>query len=389
MIITLITSETLADFPPMITLLKTLALQKHEINFISPYRDDMWDQLDLPSAEHHYISEKESSWLTAYYPRRITASIAFRFARLFRKMLLNKIPSHFSSVIKNSDIVWILHENTALLGGKRFIKKLDNYLYTMYELCIRDKKVPAIYKYAASGAKLTVVPEYSRAHIAKAYYGLAEMPSVLSNKPIEHPRKRNMPISDSDVAKKVEDLEASGKKIIMYMGILSDERPIEPIVEATCNNEEYIFAVLGARTPYLDTLQKKMGDRFVYLGAVKPPHHLEIASHADIAYVSYTPNNGSINAVFCAPNKVYEFAGFGIPMLCNDNPGLKYTVEHNNMGVCVAELNTESITFALEQIDSNYDAMSCAAISYYDSESVEDAVQKILERYQKIIKDKK
>jgi glycosyltransferase involved in cell wall biosynthesis len=132
-----------------------------------------------------------------------------------------------------------------------------------------------------------------------------------------------------------------------------------------------------------------MGDRFEYLGAVKPPHHLEIASHADVAYISYVPNNGSINAVFCAPNKVYEFAGFGIPMLCNDNPGLKYTVEYNNMGVCVPELNTENITSALEQIDSNYDTMSRAAISYYDSESVEDAVQRILERYQKLIKDKK
>ena len=127
-----------------------------------------------------------------------------------------------------------------------------------------------------------------------------------------------------------------------------------------------------------------MAGRFLYLGSVKPPHHLEVASHADVAYISYIAQNGSINAVFCAPNKVYEFAGFGVPMLCNDNPGLKYTVEHNRMGICVPELTTAEITAALNKIDTDAAAMGAAANRYFDGESVEEAVVAVLERYRKI-----
>ena len=167
----------------------------------------------------------------------------------------------------------------------------------------------------------------------------------------------------------------------MYMGILSSERPLEPIIEAVEQLDGYVLAVLGGRTPYLDRLEKTMGGRFVYLGSVKPPHHLEVASHADVTYISYVANNGSINAVFCAPNKVYEFAGFGIPMLCNDNPGLKYTVEHGGFGICVPELTTPNIAAALKQIDANAEAMGQAANRYYEAESVEQAVVRTLERY--------
>ena len=88
-----------------------------------------------------------------------------------------------------------------------------------------------------------------------------------------------------------------------------------------------------------------------------------------------------INAVFCAPNKVYEFAGFGIPMLCNDNPGLKYTVEYGGFGVCVPELTTPHIASALKHINANAESMGEAANRYFDSESVEQAVHHTLERF--------
>ena len=385
--ITIITSETLEEFPPVITLLKTLDQFGHNLTFIAPYRDISFKNLRLVGAEHRYITERPMKWMKQYYSSRIKASAAFHSERLLRRMFIKQIPKKYKNEIQAADIVWILHENTMIFGGKYFINHLGPYLYTMYELCIKNEKLSRIYDCAAHEALLTVVPEYCRAHIVKAYYRLVKMPEILPNKPLEHPKTRNMAITDSEIAAKISQLKDSGKKIIMYMGILSSERPLEPLVEAANSSKDYVLAVLGGRTPYLDRLQQKMGDRFVYLGAVKPPYHLEIASHADIAYISYVPNNSSINAVFCAPNKVYEFAGFGIPMLCNDNPGLKYTVEYNRMGVCVPELSTEEILLALKNIDTHYCEMSRAAIRYYEEESVENAVQRILERYLSLKKE--
>lgn len=382
--IAIVTAERLHEFPPIITLLKVLEQLGHETVFISPYHDAYFDSIQLSNAKHLFVAEEPDVRLTQYYHNRIQASLAFRTERWLRKKYLSNIVDLFSDELKQAEVVWILHEDTLLLGGKRFVNRLDPYLYTMYELCIKNAKVPAIYDYAARNAMLTVVPEYCRAHIAKAYYSLKQMPAVIPNKPLEHPRMKHLPISDADIARKVTQIQESGKKIIMYMGILSDERPLEPIIEAMEQMEDYILAVLGGRTPYLDRLEQKMGGRFKYLGEVKPPHHLEVASHADVAYISYVARNGSINAVFCAPNKVYEFAGFGIPMLCNDNPGLKFTVEHQGMGVCAPDLTAESIKAALARIDANREIMGEAANRYYEAESVKNAVADTLERYMKL-----
>ena len=382
--IVLITSERLCDFPPIITLLHTLDRLEHKVTLITAYRDPDFEKLTLEQTRHLCIAPAVDERLTRYYSNRIAASLAFRTERLLRSHHIRQIPKKFQTELNCADVVWILHENTFLLGGKAFADRMDSYLYTMYELCIKNGSVQKIYDYAASKALLTVVPEYNRAHIAKAYYALQHMPTIIPNKPLEHPREKNLPISDPDIAEKIAAIKAQKKKIVMYMGILSSERPLEPVIEAVNHMEGYVLAVLGGRTPYLDRLEKTMAGRFVYLGSVKPPYHLEVASHADVAYISYVANNRSINAVFCAPNKVYEFAGFGIPMLCNDNPGLKYTVEHSGMGICVPELTTAEITTALKQIDANAVVMGQAANNYYDSESVERTVMHTLEQYMKI-----
>lgn len=382
--IVLITSEELKYFPPIITLLHTLDRAGHEVTMLVPYPDGMFEQLGLKNASFRAAASEKKVWLGRYYQSRLKASAAFHMDRLLKRAYIGRIPRKFQAEIHSADVVWVLHENTVLLGGKRFVNQLGDYLYTMYELCIKNGKVPAIYDYAARKALLSVVPEYCRAHITKAFYALPQMPAVIPNKPAEHPRRKNLPVSDPGIAEKIARMERSGKKIIMYMGILSRERPLEPVIEAVEQADGYVLAVLGGRTPYLDQLERDMGGRFVYLGEVAPPLHLEIASHADVAYISYVPQKGSINAVFCAPNKVYEFAGFGIPMLCNDNPGLKFTVEYYGMGVCAADLSAGSIKTALSKIDANAAAMGEAAKRYYDMESVEQAVAGALGRYREL-----
>lgn len=382
--IVLITSERLAEFPPVITLLHTLDRIGHEVTYITPYRDADFDSLGLCRAQHLFCAGEPDERLTRYYSNRYAASAAFHTERILRSHHIKQIPAKFRAELDSTDVVWVLHENTFLLGGKAFADKLGPYLYTMYELCIKNGRVPEIYDYAARKALLTVVPEYNRAHIVKAYYALPHMPAIIPNKPLDHPRQKNLPIADPAIAEKMARIKESGKKVVMYMGILSSERPLEPIIEAVEQLPEYTLAVLGGRTPYLDRLEKTMTGRFVYLGSVKPPHHLEVASHADVTYISYVANNRSINAVFCAPNKVYEFAGFGIPMLCNDNPGLKYTVEYYGMGVCAEDLSADTIKKCLEKISAEESAMSQAAIRYYEAEDVETAVAEALGRYMKI-----
>ena len=258
--IALITSERLFEFPPVIALLHTLDRMGHDVVFLTPYRDADFEAQELHHARHLFSAETPDERLTRYYTNRYVASAAFHTERWLRSRCIRQIPVKFKTELDRADVVWVLHENTFLLGGKAFADKLGPYLYTMYELCIKNGRVPKIYDYAARKALLTVVPEYNRAHICKAYYGLPHMPAIIPNKPLDHPRNKDLPISDPAIAEKMARIQASGKKVLMYMGILSSERPLEPIIEAVEQLDGYVLAVLGSRTTYLTIWRKPCPD---------------------------------------------------------------------------------------------------------------------------------
>ena len=50
---------------------------------------------------------------------------------------------------------------------------------------------------------------------------------------------------------------------------------------------------------------------------------------ASIGVLSYFPRSGSIgrtlNPLYCAPNKIFEYSKYGIPMISNDVPALRYS----------------------------------------------------------------
>lgn len=100
---------------------------------------------------------------------------------------------------------------------------------------------------------------------------------------------------------------------------------------------------MGRESDYLHELQKEYPNGFEYLGFIKPPHHLAIQKYCDIGILTYVSDTGSINPIFCAPNKIFEYARLGMPMLCNDIPGLKYTVESSDMGYCCDINDTDDI----------------------------------------------
>lgn len=380
--IVVITSEPLREIPPVLTLIQVLSSQRdYNVTCITFSKEKILENYER--VKNLYIREQPINFVEKHHNSRIEASIAFRAEKIIKALCAHRIPRVFRNKIAAADVVWIAHENVFRFGGNYFLKHIPPYIFTMYELQFGNKNDRKIFKKAAEKASILVSPEYCRAHIMKAIYSRKELPSIIPNKPLEHPRHRNLPITDDRIRDCIDKIEKSNRKIIMYMGILSNERPLEPIIEAVETvRDQYEFVVLGEETKYLKQLIKHY-DSFTYLGSVTPPQHLEIASHAHIAYVSYIPQNHSINAVFCAPNKVYEFAGFGIPMLCNDVPGLKFTVEEAEMGVCILTLDRNSILDAIDRIEVNKNEMEIAATAYYDQENLPKAINSTIEQYLK------
>lgn len=73
-------------------------------------------------------------------------------------------------------------------------------------------------------------------------------------------------------------------------------------------------------------------DKVIHIDSIPAPLHLEITSHATIGVVFYSDE--TLNKAFCAPNKIYEYSGFGIPAIANCIPGLINTIGKSGAAVC-------------------------------------------------------
>lgn len=169
-----------------------------------------------------------------------------------------------------------------------------------------------------------------------------------------------------------------GKKIIMYQGVLSRERNLDGMCKAISSLDGFKLVLLGKETEYAKELKKKYSI-VEFPGFIKSPAHLKLTSNAYIGLVTYNPLD--LDCAYCAPNKIWEFSGFGIPMICNEIPGLEYTVKANKCGVCTDTDDPSSIVNAIKSIDDNYEEYSANAKIMYNSVNLIELVNQVLEKY--------
>ncbi len=209
-------------------------------------------------------------------------------------------------------------------------------------------------RYAKKAHKV-VVPEYNRAHILQTWWQLSDTPTILPNKPASITFDSNIP----SVAKEFIEKKREGKKIVLYQGIIRKERPLLQFAEAieTLKNE-YCFCVMGEDK---DDEIKKMKENYscvIHIPFITPPNHLSVTAASDIGILVYVPDANNkhsslLNALYCAPNKIYEYAGAGLPMLGNDIPGLKGPFEQFGIGEICNLKSASDIRDKIVQISEN------------------------------------
>lgn len=233
-------------------------------------------------------------------------------------------------------------------------------------------------------ALAVVVPEYNRAHIIQAWWDLINTPFIFSNKPYMNDIiQKNTEISDSNAARLINQI--GNKKIVLYQGIISPERPLDKFIKAVdLLGDEYAFVVMsGGKNIYANSTSKN----YYFIPFVKPPKHLEITSRAYIGVLSYFPTHSTgysiLNSLYCAPNKTFEFGLFGIPMIGNDIPGLRYLFETQHNGLCIEKFTEKEICKAIKTIENNYDAFASSSAQYFANINSELEIRKIIDYIEK------
>lgn len=369
--------EDLNSLPPSITLLKILS-ENHNVIFVSK------------SANTEYISFLNHNKINFYF--RIN-KIRYRygiFPSLIENFINNCLIRRYINYNYRTEesIIWTTTDSGALILSNLLIGK-KNVLQLM-ELIQKEKislntpfSVRKSIKNIALASGAVVVPEYNRAHILKAWWNLKKLPFILPNKPAYHPLKRELKITNIDAEKIISDIKKTGKKIILYQGALNEQRNLFPFIDfVSKSGGNYALVIMGPFNQFTQRYIEK-GENIFFIPWISAPQHLEVTSWAAIGILSYLPvqmgDLSVLNAVYCAPNKIFEYSGFGIPFISNDCPGITSVILNNNIGAVVNFDNIKSIEDGISKIESNYIEFSLNAIKYFNSINMYSIINDILE----------
>lgn len=263
------------------------------------------------------------------------------------------------------DLLWVIHERTLAEFGE--VLKGRKFVVSLYELndqdpVLREKITPLLQE-----AMEVMIPEFNRACILRVWSKLSKTPTVVPNKPFSHPRQKNIPNQFTHLLE--------NKRIVLYQGYIQRSRNLDKICEACETLDDYMVVLLGkGDKEYIASLKERYPG-MLHLPFILPPEHLYVTSWARIAVVKY--DFVTLNGIFCAPNKIWEYTGFGIPVLGNLIPGLEYTIGLNKAGLCCDLDDASQIKKAIKAIEADYTEYSTCATAFYNSLDIQKLLREI------------
>lgn len=379
-LIAIIQYRPLTHLPPLLSLL--LTLKRLDVDFVYIGAESVKAKEFL---EEHAIAYRFLPYnISYYYPKKRPSAlrrliIKFRRALEFypkRRILLrmlNDMKAEYDFVIP-----WFQESLSAALAGNNLMRKFPAYALTLYELSDRvgARWLGYNFEKALRGA-VVVSAEVNRAWILQAMYRLHMLPLVIANKPIMHPRLRNQPLPEcaANVFEKI-----GSRPVFLYQGELhSDRRDVLQVLEIIAQERpQYCVVVM----PGNEVAEKHLANypNAFLLPRIVAPGHLAVTSRATVGLAFYNGTGAGLsylNAIYCAPNKIYEYAGFGIPTLGNKIPGLEYSIGIARAGLC-CELNRDSILRAADELVNRSDYYGDNAKRFFEDTDVDSQVRAVI-----------
>lgn len=349
-------------YPPCISQIRMLKKLGIEIEVL--YGTCHESTLEL--LEKEGINCKKIGNLKDENPKKIEKAISWIN---FRRCLIREMKNYD---LKNT-IFWFGTAETVLpLKGALRGKK---YIVSLLELLDDDLRKIKLLKGIVKNAEAITVCEETRGHIMKYWWKLDRLPFIFPNKPFDQITDRKHTPSceiTENVISKIKD-----KNIIISQGLLQNTDELSEFAKALKTiNKDYVLLLMGIDKYNSVEKIKKIYDNTIYVSYIPAPLHLEITSYARIGITFYRPDN--LNKTFCAPNKIYEFSGFGIPIIANDIPGLRNTVGIANAAECI-ELKEKNIIKAINKIEDNYDEYSKNSLNFFASTDNLETMKRLLE----------
>lgn len=152
-----------------------------------------------------------------------------------------------------------------------------------------------------------------------------------------------------------EELGISPKQeIYLYQGALCAGRGIELLLESfELSNDDSVVLVCMGYGELADFIKRAVArcPRIYYFPAVPPSRVLEYTVSADVGFVlTGIDDQQCLNNQYCLPNKLFEYAMAGVPMICSPMDEMAALVAEFGIGVVIDGATPEAIERAVKGI---------------------------------------
>ncbi len=320
--------------PPTIAIINYLAKNGYEIEVFTYYT-----QVQFKIENVKIITCSKFPYPVGSILKRIMAKSLFHF-KFYFYFFKNKIRINF---------IWL---GAWDVWGLNIFKGKSKIIYQYHEL--EESKYHNCRK-----SDYLIVPEENRAWITYFQAKLKKLPYILPNIPY---------YSDYDVMidPEIEKLKKDNKIVIMYSGLLDiKKRNLKELVSSlSFLSKEYILVLIPSFNVNIKDEENlrnhirelHLKERVFFLKSRVPPKHLDSMSTADIGVGFYSPT--SLNNIYAAPNRLYEFINNNTPVILPNFPSFKSLAKEYPFAVNVADPNSpKEIAEVILAINENSKSM--------------------------------
>ena len=289
--------------------------------------------------------------------------------------------------IKNRKKICLLYMHDyymAIVGHivSRLIKK--DWVYDGHELLLqrkntvmgkREKFFFLLEKKSIKSAKLVIQANDERKRLVASVYKLKNVISIANIAPLVLTKKDRCNLLKND--------------IIVYQGVMSNERKVSSYIERMKYLPvSYKLKLIGEGPDFFSykemVLQNSLIEKVIFTGKLPYEELVNESKECKIGIVSYLMDD--LNNYYCAPNKLYEYAQFNIPVLVSPQPFLIKIVNEYKIGeILYPNISDREFCDLIIKMMENYNDYIVGIDKFLEKYSYEKEMFKLKDSIRKLL----
>jgi len=264
-----------------------------------------------------------------------------RFAQVYRPDVIYAhdfymtVPGTIAALATGAKLVYDAHELIIPESAEKMNCRARMF-YVLEKLCIRY-------------AGVVIAANRERAERMQRHYRLAQCPIVVRNIPAP-------PTCTDDLSSRICEFPIlpGDACTLVYQGVLTCARGVQTFLNAMRYLPDHYHMIIIGTGPDENALSKDMrawglSDRCHIMGRVPREQLSSLLARCDVGLLCY-PYTG-LNNIYCAPNKVFEYAQAGLSMVSSDQPPLKNLFDSYGIGAAVdLRMSPKALASVIESV---------------------------------------